>query len=283
MKPTILTLVVFLAQVEGSFGASPQDEEELTFQAYCSFVIEEAWHKGRDIAATLEQSAKDILLEMASSDDPDKQLCAVMLLAEVGDVRLVPIVAPHVADTSNDPEARHTGCEYIKAFATVEALPAMLGVLSEPLDRDVNGGLQLCAIEVLGSINEVGARQKLREFLGSPVYSWARSRIVISLGRLHDTGAIPDLIVIAQGPIGNVGEKWAATEALAKIGTRESVAPLLDIIQSMPAGADRYDVGIAVAHGLEDARDRTQDPAFRAELEQLIPTIRALAKERPVQ
>jgi hypothetical protein len=89
--------------------------------------------------------------------------------------------------------------------------------------------------------------------------------------------------VIAQGPLGDVGEKWAATEALAAIGTPESVAPLLEIIQSMPAGTRRYDVGITVAHELEAARDRTQDAAFRTELDQLIPAIRALAKERPLQ
>ncbi len=279
----LLGLLVVAVGDSSSEAGAPQDELEAPYQKYCAFVENEEWNKGIEVATSLDQQGKDILLEMAVAGNEDMQLCAWMLLSEVQDRRVVPIIAEFIRDSSKDPEERDSACELFKGFATVDALPALLLALSEPLDHNVNAGLHSCAIRALGSIDNDGAREKLRQLLGSSIYIWARSRIITSLGRLRDTGAVPVLIVIAQGPIGDVGEKWAATEALAAIGTPESVAPLLEIIQSMPAGSRRYDVGITVAHELEAARDRTQDAAFRTELEQLIPAIRALAKERPVQ
>ena len=262
----------------------PQDDLQAAFQKYCEFVEEEAWQKVQDVADTLDEESKDLLLEMATSDDGDMQLCGWLLLAEARDPRIVPIIAESIGDPNGDAWARLTACELIKGFATVEALPAFMSVLSEPLDREVNGGLQMCAMQALGSIDDNGARQRLRELLVDPTYDWCRDSIIESLGPLRDDVVSPQLLTIAQAPrvFGKDAAKYSATIALAAIGTPQSIVPLLEIVEAMPAGPRRRNVGMSVGYQLEIALERTDDPAFRAQLEQLIDAIYTLAKERPL-
>jgi len=263
--------------------ASEKVDLDATFEKYCGFVAEQQWHLVDDVAVTLDQEARDALVALAMSPDASRSVCAELLLSVVQDVRLVPILAAVVADPSESPSTRKYACNQIMPFATIEALPAMLAALSEPLDLESNAGLQRCAIKALGNIDDDAARERLRELLPDPSYAFARSRIILALGSLRDEAAVAQLIAFAIGPNGPVGEKFAATEALGRIGTPESIVPLLEVLESIPPGHQRWVLGVTLAGDLEAARDRSEDTAFQAELDLLIDAIRALAKERPLQ
>jgi HEAT repeat protein len=275
--------LLFLVGVNIALPQKAQPEDlQAAFQKYCLFVKEDARSSNhRAVASTLDDQSKDILMEMAVADDASMKLCSWMLLAAASDTRIVPIISEYIADTSNEADGRSIACSWIKGFATVEALPAMLSALSEPLDHDVNASLHWCAIQALGSIDDDGARERLRELLVDPGYAWTRSTIIESLGRIRDTAAVPQLIAIALEVPGGRAENWAAMTALAAIGTPESIAPLLEAVESIPAGSTRFSVGLKVKNRLRAVRDGTDDPDFRAVLEQLIPAIQALAKEQP--
>jgi hypothetical protein len=275
-------LVAGVGQSHAHEGSVQQDELQAAYQRYCAFFENESWHKVGEVASTLDDEGKDILMQLAVAEVPDLTACAWMLLGAVGDTRVVPVIAEFIADSSNSAEERNMSCQFIKGFATVEALPAMLSALSEPLDHDVNAGLQMCAILALGSIDHDDASERLRELLEDPAYDdWVRWAIIESLGRLRDIASVPRLIEIGRGPtgVGKGAAKYSAINALAKIGTHESIVPILEVLEAMPAGQRRWEYGIPIAHDLEEARDRTNDPAFRAELQELIDAVRAVALE----
>ncbi len=261
-------------------GRTPPEAFQAVYEKHCSFVEERRWSDHRDVVSNLEEQDNDILLDMAIAGDASMQLCSWMLLAAARDQRIVPIASEYIADTNNDPEDRDFFCDLIKGFAGMEVLPAMLSVLSEPLDHGANSRVKICAVQTLGGVDHDEAIDRLRELLEDPSYKgwWGRWSIIQSLGRLRDTTVVPQLIAIARDPDGNAREKQAATQALATIGTPESIAPLIELVESFPAGS-RHSVGWAVENNLRAVRDRTDDPVFRLELENLLSAVQALTVE----
>jgi HEAT repeat protein len=203
----------------------------------------------------------------------------------------LPVLLEFIANATHSPSDRNLACENTWRFIGNELVPTMLGVLAEPggLDNTDVLGLRMCAIKTLGETDDDSVRRRLRELLADPAYEWLDLSIIDALGRTRAAAAVPQLLAIIDRPgldpkkliVGIQAEKHAAAEALAAIGTRESVAPLVGLVQALPAGWNRYDFGSSIMDALDRAIERTQDAELRAELVRVNEAVRALALDLP--
>jgi len=281
MKPVLMIWLLLLAVEARSANV------RTLFDRYCR-----PYADVRDVVvvraevAALDEASKTRLLDTArrqgGGDDRDMRDCAWSLLAAVQDRRVLPILLEFIADATRDPSDRYVACMDTWEFPANDSLSTMLGVLAEPggLGSSAIVGLRKCAIKTLGETDDDSVRRRLRELLADPAYEWLDLNIIEALGHTRDAAAVPQLLAIATAP-GVEPENYAAAEALAAIGTREGVAPLVGLMQRLPAGLRRYDEGISIAHALDGAIERTQDAELRAELVRVNEAVRALASDIP--
>lgn len=236
--------------------------------------------------AALDDTTKTMLLETSvlqgDGEDGDMRACAWFLLAEAQDRRVLPILLQFIEDTTQDPSDRDEACRDTWSFIGNDLVPTMLKVLAEPggVDSSAIRGLRMCTIMTLGETNDDSARARLRELLADTDYSWSDLEIIEALGSTRDAAAVPQLLAIVAPP-GVEVKKFATAKALAEIGTRESVAPLVSLLQRLPAGWSRFDRGTEIARALNRAIEETQDAELHAELIRVKEAVLALARDIP--
>lgn len=230
--------------------------------------------------AKLTEPDRQLLVEMARLPDTRLSFCARFLLVQVREPRVIPILLDYVADRSNPLPDRRLECDVVKPVAGPQGLPVMLGILAEqakPEDSE-SRWLRICAIQALGNTGAQEARLRLRTLLERPEGPVQLEYVIDSLGRLQDSASIPRLIELLHAPL---LQHWGATaSALARIGTRESTAPLHDFVAAMKPGPDRQNVGTDIMRSLREAISTSKDERLKGELQQLHDRIRTLAFTR---
>ena len=113
----------------------------------------------------------------------------------------------------------------------------------------------------------------------SPETEWYLDKVLSALVQARDASAVPQLLSFVSSGAGSTGERQTAAHALARIGTRESVAPLLSLVREVPPGERRFGFAMSLADELAAASKRTQDATLIEELLRLEGTMRAMARE----
>jgi HEAT repeat protein len=237
--------------------------------------------------ALLDEGSRTVLLDAArrqgEGEEGIMRRCAWFLLAAAKDQRVLTTLLDAVADTTRDPLERIFACENAWQFPA-ESVPTMLSLLVTPPkseDSSEADSLRMRAIAALGKSGDEASRRRLRELLADPAYgSVFQFEIIKAIGRTRDATAVPQLLEMVASPLSEA-RKLAVAEALAAIGTRESVVPLVELVQRLPPGWDRYSTAMDMARALDRAAEQTQDANLRAELVRVAAAVRAVGFDLP--
>jgi HEAT repeat protein len=199
-----------------------------------------------DAVKRLEAAADiDGLLDLARpGGNSDLRVDAILALGRLGDARAVAPLVELLDDA------------WSNVWRAAESALAKIGAPAvEPLIRAVErSGVREHAARVLGLIGDARAVGVLVTALDSDIYALeASTQALVRLG----SPAVEPLIRALRHPASRV--RWAATQALGKLGDRRAVEPLIEAL-----GDESGQVRNGVVRALGELHDRrAADPLFR--------------------
>ncbi len=204
------------------------------------------------------------VLELMQEKDVNIRRCAIEIINKMKDPKAGEALVKAMKDS--DWWVRNVAMEAlaeIKGENTVSILIAMLN------DSDEN--IRRCAVEFFNRVSDPSAVEPLIGLLNDKDW-WVREKTVSALGRLKDPRAIKPLTKL----INDEEIKWVIPGALAKIGGKEVIGPIVEFlgddqkrvrieaIRALSALKFKEEIIPEIKHALEDHNEEVRSEATKA-------------------
>ena len=245
----------------------------------CNVVIDYEFQREqlRRQAAAAGEEGRVILLQAARSDAGYRE-CAWDYLVYLGEGRLVPVLLDVINSETEPPAIRVKAAAKLAGLDPEGAVPR-LEIFLGTEDPEI----QRVAIVGLGQTRHVRAKQVLREKLEQTASDDRSSRevlereywLVLALGKQGDPADVPLLLKVLKNNGVSGTTRYRVALAMVDIGTRESLANVAGVIETMPSPL-RSSAILEVLSLLRDQVKKSEDASLTSALNETIDAVEKL-------
>lgn len=270
---TSLGIFVFLLQAPTSSA-----EAREAVRSICNTVTDDDATRNELIHRldSLGESGKRVLLRVGapgSGSQSWERGCAWQQLTRLKDERVVGLLRAALKDAHESADNRRIAFQALGDWGDRDSVAELAAHLesADALDR-------AAAARALGFIASEEAREALHAALQSgrdKAYPWA---IVEALGRHRDPTVITQLRNLSADMAPGEAYQRIIAEALARIGTAESLDTLESVVERMPSGLTRHYSIIGALAELRRIGKESEDSTLRQRREQAIARLALLGR-----
>lgn len=217
----------------------------------------------------LGEAGRKALLTIASQDDDGDAACAVDLLRQLRDDRVVPVARAILRSRKANVWLRSQALYVVGDFSVESAFETAMKAFS---DAAAAFQVRSAAVYALGRLARPEGRQALLHALATEERHPLQAEMIIAVGVPGHTQAVPVLRALADTP--SLQTIWSqrvrVVTSLIRIGTSESRRAAMEVVLSTVDELQRADLSERARRELFVHRSGLRDPAEIAEVDTLL-------------